>query len=89
MFYVFIYIFVSDFYLWHQAFRVYIVYSYGFVFLRIACGNDNCHSRYEEKLQEFLKIRMNLSGHKLSGCFNEGIVYLVMVFLPLLMTMPL
>ena len=89
MLYVFIYIFVSDFYLWHQAFRVYIVYSYGFVFLRIACGNDNCHSRYEEKLQEFLKIRMNLSGHKLSGCFNEGIVYLVMVFLPLLMTTPL
>ena len=61
---------------------------YGLVVLRITFRNDSCHSRYEEKPQEFLKIRMNLSVHILSG-FLEGIVYLIMAFLPLLMTMPL
>ena len=87
-----VYFFIASFYLSDD--RQYIYRSdigdfYGFIFLRIACGNDNCHSCYEEMLYECLQVRMIICGHKLSGCFNEGIVYLVMVFLPLLMTMPL
>ncbi len=68
VFYMIVCFFVSSFYLSDDRQDIYrfdVGDFYGFVILRITYRNDNCHSRYEEILQECLQSKMILSGHTL------------------------